>query len=780
MRMRLHLHVFVVAFGLCLLPPARASGGGDPMDVFFNSRFADVPLSQHWQQPGGLHPGRHLPYLVLAYWRWGGAKPTPELGQAVDQLIGPLTPLAPEGDPARQIWPAAETWLRQRQDARRTLGLLPPAPAASFASAASAAQQADYDELSALAEGRVGSDYAAAISCYADTFDRARLTLAQRLAAHPQDRAGLAHWLAMQDWVFSQCSRPATTAAPELPPGAAAWVAQDHAWQRAAASFHAGELAEAEQAFRRIQADSASPWRHWAAYLRLRVMLRRGTEGVSAAEVESLAQQLLAEPALAALHPSVRRLRLTWQVRQLPPERRSLVLAQQLAQPGQPHETAARLLLLSDEWRSAWLMRRSLDTASGQDADAAERATLARAPDLYQWLHAVMVPPETPAARSAAGLAAWQQYQARHHPAWLLLAAQLLPPEHPAQAALAALPATHPAAYAARLEQARGAYARQDLQALAALSRDLLARPQAQASASEFNMVAALSLPAAADWAGWTRLALRRPAVRQDPDNAEPSGQAAASARQPVNELDHDVVRAINLSLPLPLWLDLAADARVGPLLRRSLLETGWTRAVLAQRHELARRFSSRLLTLGGDAATPLLQAAAKLPDEPAAWQRLLVQRLVSPRDTVGRAFLAVNQWIAPTLPLTELPLRDSPEAGTKWCALPAAERRDSLAQRPLLFSSPAQQQALAADLARWLALPSDSVWLSQQALALRGAHPQDPLVPEALAMAVHLSRYACASDEVARSARQAHALLQRAYGRTAAAKGAPYWYSGR
>ena len=76
---------------------------------------------------------------------------------------------------------------------------------------------------------------------------------------------------------------------------------------------------------------------------------------------------------------------------------------------------------------------------------------------------------------------------------------------------------------------------------------------------------------------------------------------------------------------------------------------------------------------------------------------------------------------------------------------------------------------------------PAASIQLSQQALAFAREHPDDPRVPEALAMSVRAMHYGCDSnnDDAVRKAtgKSVFDLLHHKYPQSEWTKKTPYYY---
>lgn len=103
------------------------------------------------------------------------------------------------------------------------------------------------------------------------------------LRANPKlPAAAVRDWAAAQDAVFAQCGDPAAGAAPaampaELPASAPLQLRQLRQYQIAAATFYAGNNAEALRRFDAIAADKRHPQHAWAGHAAMRALLRSVT-----------------------------------------------------------------------------------------------------------------------------------------------------------------------------------------------------------------------------------------------------------------------------------------------------------------------------------------------------------------------------------------------------------------------------------------------------------------------------------------------------------------------
>ncbi|UXI70102.1 hypothetical protein [Tahibacter amnicola] len=150
---------------------------------------------------------------------------------------------------------------------------------------------------------RMQSEFSGAVNCQPHAFRMATKTLKARQATYAADTAAVQHWLAAQDSVFSYCQQSGSPVPlPELAADAPEWLVKDHAYQHAAVLLYQHQPDPAIEAFSAIAKDPASPWREWAAYLKVRTWWRH-TFNVP----EDYATFVAQTPELSA-HPQVRQL----------------------------------------------------------------------------------------------------------------------------------------------------------------------------------------------------------------------------------------------------------------------------------------------------------------------------------------------------------------------------------------------------------------------------------------------------------------------------------------
>jgi hypothetical protein len=782
---------------------AHASGGGDPVDMFFDSTRPDQPVREFVERPAGYYTDYLVPYQVLWYWRLRGQAFSPDAVRAFSDLLEKL----PREDSGMEDTDAAWTeWQQARAGAYAKLGQ--PLPEGSKPTTPPSGQTPQWN----------ANTLRASPSClYGDAFRNATKTLAQRMERVAGDKTAgppVLHWLQAQEVVFYACDKE-PAALPELPPRAPAWLQADRAYQQAAWRFYANDLAGADTAFTEIAADKASPWRDLAAYMRLRVLARqnpggdasppdRESAGKESAEaikqqaeltkaVDAIALPLLKNPRLKALHPSVHRLAEALRIRYLLPATRMRRLADGLKTMGPPDAAAAKLLLLNHEFR-----------ACGFSYDCTYIGP-AQTSDLVQWLSTVRGF-DTPGSGAEPNgkwreTLSWSRYQRTHELTWLMAAASLVPVagtaddkrEAELQAALAAVPEDHPARFAATQLRAQRLFAQGRFKEARELIAGAADSPLIARSPSGQNFVKALLLPTASSEEEWRRLAIRPVVARRDPEAQE----ARPNATPLASDFDDDVVRFLNTRAPLAMWLRLAVDPALSPALRDTLLETAWTRAVLVEDYATAQRAAELRIAStqkapakGADAIAGIRRSLTLATTDTAAWHRLLLERMASAAETLQPPHWPDASWYVRPTPLRPwVASTYDPNAAVgsygKWCTSLGVPASGPKAAGPADFEMPAfvpheertQQVAL---IAKLRTVPQDSVYFTQESLALMQRDRADPLVPQALSVAVKMARYTCQDKTVGDWSRKGLQALHANYPNSNWTANTPYWFGGR
>lgn len=243
-----------LAAALLVMPRYVESCGPFPVTLLFTTYHNTLPGAFASGHPGVIRPHFERRDLLLAYREFSGA---------------PVQSSQPQSQPAPA--PAAQAgnpWASARS-------LVPNAPAAKPVDT----------------EKKVpGEDYESYTNCLDDAFATAAATLRSRVAQWGAASPQIAEWLRGQDQVFQNCS-----AGPDIPqplPSADKLLADDRAYQIAAAEMYAEQYAKAVADFDRIAATADSPWRATARYVAARVCIRQGTLGKDPAKLREAAGRL--------------------------------------------------------------------------------------------------------------------------------------------------------------------------------------------------------------------------------------------------------------------------------------------------------------------------------------------------------------------------------------------------------------------------------------------------------------------------------------------------------
>ena len=585
-------------------------------------------------------------------------------------------------------------------------------------------------------------------NCLDDAFRTAASTLDQRLdtfGAGPTVQG----WVEAQDQVFRNCGDRTIVSIPDpLPEGAPPLAVADRSYQIAAAHFYAGQFEEAEQRFRAIAQDSASPWEVLAAYLVGRALVRQGTldEPLNRGRLEAAAAHLravLADPALAAVHQPAERL-LAYSTPELDPEAKQRELAAQLAAPTLGPSAGDTL------FDYLWLLRREGRRPASWPAPDPRPAPAAE--DMGAWIIGFDVPDESLHERSLPWLVYALANAGATTPALpkLLAAADRVPADSPAALTIA----YHRIRLA--IEQGETAEARRRLEAL-------LGKDGSQLRLGERNRFLALSASIARDQEEFLRLSQKVPVEVGSSDESIPldtvPADSPAAALRGLPMLDAYGGDVVNRYFTPAMLLEALRRDELAANLRPGVAQAAWVRALLAGEDDVAKAI-----------ATPLAELVPTLrPD---------IEAQASAPSAAAREFALAFAFLRNRALGFEVPA----EASIPWsgwrCATPAYIYGTAAPDRTRLppFVDAERRAAAAAMHDRIRARQPGELWLGRTALAWAEKHPDDPRAPEALHHVVTQSREGCTKDDSA-TAKAAFRLLHRRYPKCPWTEKTPYWY---
>ena len=640
--------IIVLAFAF----PGNSCGPFFPEAVFVLLDAPDDPYANYAKgQLGVPQPGYLVRHLVIAYdWLNGSGISANEQQQAIE-LNTTMNAASDMSASDTKQQSALDAWLAARKDS----GVSQPPPSPKPA-------PGDFTMNQELNGDHPvpGASYESFPNCLDPAFTTAAQTLKDRRAAHSSDTASFADWVRGQDAVFANCNDAANAMPAEVPSSAPAWLHQDRAYQRAAASFYQTDYDSAIAQLKTIAADKSSPWHGIAPLVAARAMIRRATVGqltqVPADAVEppganyskdraeaqqtyaALLQQkrperlteardalraIVADPTLEAEHADATRL-LDFVLLRLTPDTQEQTLAARLTAPNRPQTPGVFKQALID-LRYLDNPDHNPDRAGAQTADTgAPKAAGSPVPqaDLLVWMNAMqsaerdtsdsMVLPTKDdvtagnARNRAAVKDALAHWRTTHATPWLLAALTAVQPNDPAVPELVQAAATvqkdSPAWTAATYYRIRftekPSTVRTELDTLLPTFEGHATR----STISLFRMLRQNSSPTLDAFlkdAGTLPAGITLDTDVADPPDTKPNPQGLCGVNASQAEtllFDHDAATVLNDRMPLTLLADAATNETLARNLRFQIAQSTWARAVLLQQPAIAKRMSPVLI----------------------------------------------------------------------------------------------------------------------------------------------------------------------------------------
>jgi hypothetical protein len=286
--------------------PTPACGPFFPSAIFTYTQHPDFPLIAFARgQLGILQPTYYRAYLFAAYRNLSGAPLSKkEQVAALSLWRERMTANWHPGQRPQEVAKATSPWLEARKQVPGTGAVT------------------GLDGADPIGITRPTGQYSTYYNCLTDAFATARLTLQARIAKFGAGSTEVKEWLAAQDQVFANCSKPGGNSATIVPAAAHPednpLVRSDRAYQTAAAYFYNEEFPKAESLFAEIAKDKNSEWTSVARLLIARIYIREATLSDSEkpgdidlaplAKAEAQLQGLLADKNVAERHPAAQRL----------------------------------------------------------------------------------------------------------------------------------------------------------------------------------------------------------------------------------------------------------------------------------------------------------------------------------------------------------------------------------------------------------------------------------------------------------------------------------------
>ncbi len=621
----------------------------------------------------------------------------------------------------------------------------------------------NYDGSMSLDEGY--------LNCPGPAFQNAILTLTKRADTWGKKSPQLIDWIRAQDAVFSNCTGKTVVIPPPAESDSPALLRADRAYQIASANFYAKQFDEAARQFAAIAADGSSPWAAWGPYLAARATVRKAFAMGNATNpysgdlasydvdtmqraqqmLESILQQPNPKPSRSIIKDELNFIRIRTE-----PEQRAKEIGFALAGPAPDPNFANDMQDLS------WLL--------------AKQIKISTAPPLFAWISAWR---GEGTARSA--YAAWQE---NHAMPWFVMAiakadaSDAFSPELINEAAKIA-PGT-PAYDTAFFHRVRLLTALKRTDEARALLDAAVPALQRKKPSSNLNALLAERMAVARNFSEFLVYA-PRPTLKTGSQGTEDlQGQCNAKAHVVNEQADcpelkqpqfaDDAVTVLNQQTPINLLIEAASSTTLPANLR--------------QRHRHLRVDADRSLEDGASAAklSPSLPKAIR---DSAGFSIGFPANLAILRNPGIRPYLESGVSRVASFSYFD-ELRDN------WWCKPWGDRLsfDQTIPKPLpipAFLPPEDLTRANSEYQRLQQLPDSVIVIGQRVVDYAKDHPEDPQVPEALALVVRAGHYACETWDSNRSpgtkseytpvSKAAFELLHRSYPKSPWALKTRYYY---
>ncbi|HEY3990015.1 MAG TPA: hypothetical protein VGM02_12005 [Acidobacteriaceae bacterium] len=819
--------IFAAAFTFVVFViPANSCGPFFPEALFVQNSMPDGIYAAYAKGEIGVpQPGYRVQDLVVAFdWLNGHGLTADEQQQAV--ALDRIQTTREYQDPAKL--PGFVAWLAARKDS----GVPEPPPPPP---------QSGFHITQELNSDRPvpGASYQNFTNCLDPAFATAADTLKDRKTAHANDSASFADWVHGQDAVFANCNGSGDKMPADAASNAPEWLKQDRAYQQAAAKFYQTDYDAAITRLKTIVVDTSSPWHLIARLVEARAMIRRATIGqitdIPAAAVaapdapyseerekaqrayQNLVKQkeferlgyplnallaIIGDPIMQQYHADAAGL-LDFVKLRLEPRVQAEVLAARLTDPDRAQTPGHFQQAIID------LRYYLYPPYSRQRSPAATKSTSPSAP-LFTWMQAMRAPApvqetgwsdQTPdpakvqQERAQAATEALGRWRSTHATLWLIGAMANAQPGDPAAAELIQaamqIPQTSPAWTAATYNRLRltedPATMRGDL---AVIEPSLVHTPQ-RSTINLFKLLNQRVSPTLADFlhqaaalpAGITTFDSGYPdAPDTKPDPNSLCGVNGSEASTLL--FNPDAATILNTRMPLTLLVEAAEDKALPRNLSFQIAQSTWTRAILLNRPEIARRMSP-ILTGCYPAWKPWLESydSAKTADNRHAAGLLALMRFPSTEPLVragmqrSDGFATYSQfrdnwWSASDTAQPASPGNPSGRAATFFGTQPATPA--ALPDPP--FLTEADRARAQREIAALRATTCASDYFAAAALDWQKQHPADPRNVALLGFAERAIRNGCRTDATKELNHRLFVIVQTKYPKSEWAKKYTTW----
>jgi len=595
---------------------------------------------------------------------------------------------------------------------------------------------------------QASSSYVFYPNCLDDAFETAARTLRERQTSYTSPVAFKA-WVVAQDQVFANCS----SKTPAYPEAAAAnepvLVRNDREYQIAAAHFYAEDLEGAEKRFRAIAAEGQSPWQHIARYMVPRTLLREVSLQKNAGALPMARQEfqkIADDPAGGSLAESARGM-----VRHL----------DAIERPGSAMEYLSKQLLLPRPTPGV------LESALGESAYVLTAGQFsnplsdANVPEPFDWVRTL---------ERGAIAHALDRWRSSHSLPWFTVSMMYAAGKDQAAEELIGQadhlspgsPAFGTATYNAvrlRIERGETEEPRRQLDAL-------LATTEGQPD-SLVNGWRAERMRVATSFDDFLRWAPRKPI------NADEFFGKEGNADSPV--LAVDAAEVLNFKVPSSKLAVAVNSKRLPPWSNSDIALATWTRAFMLKDAAIASDVAPIVAKAHPDWAQSLTPMRGTQAD---AWRFR------------AALLIALHREFQPLVPVD---YRKHVDPGSWWCPIPAAGTMRTFDGRepdvawhlPALFTpsdavlSQAERTRAEEETDRIRKAGSAQSFLAPIIFDWAKAHPDDPLVPQALHRLVFVVRYGCRFNvpEGGQISKAAFDLLHEKYPKSEWTAKTPYWF---
>ncbi len=816
---------FAASFAILVFAiPGNSCGPFFPEAIFVQNSMPDGPYAGYaGGQVGVPQPGYRVEDLVLAYdWLNGHGLSSGEQQQAI--ALDHISNGHDFDDPSKR--PGFVAWVAVRKDSD-----VPP-------SIPSAPDSVTADLVNYENRPVPGESYQSFTNCLDPAFATSADTFNARKAAHANDTTSLTDWIQGQDAVFANCNGSDDKMPADVPASAPEWLKQDRAYQQAAAKFYQTDFDAAIISLKAIAADSASPWQLIARLVAARAMIRRATIGqitelppaaaaapdapyseargkaqrayaefvkqkepARLAEARDALQAIMNDASMQPYHADADGL-LDFVSLRLDPAAQAGVLAARLIAPDRVQTPGRfqqalidlRYYLYSPDTPNAT----SLATHTGPGSPLFAWMQSMRAPAPVQRMTSDFGDPADPSKAqqqevqaAAEALAHWH---ATHSDTWLIAALSNTQPGGAAAAELiqaaTQIPKDSPAWTAAtynRLRLMPDSVAMH--KALLAIQPEIQHAPQR----STINLFKLLNQRTAPTLADFLHDAAALPAgVTFDTDTPEapdtkpnPNGLCGVNGSQATTLLfNPDAAASLNTRMPLALLAEAAENTSLPRNLSFQIAQSTWTRAVLLNQSEIAKRMSPILTGCYPSWKQWLdgYNAAASESDRRVAGL-LALMRFPSNAPLVragieredgfaGYSEYRDNWWFASDIAQPASSSNPGGRPATFFGTQPAS--RSVLPDPPFLTA--ADRAAADREIASLRETPCASDYFATAALDWQQRHPADPRTPDLLGFAERAVRNSCRTKATADLNHRLFVVVQTKYPRSEWAKRYTSW----